>query len=153
VARMVGVDRHTIHPCRGDYFRLRTRVPYRHLVYPIKEPGSPGLGVHLTLERGDGYRLGPDVEYVSRRDDFGDGSHKHDLFWTAAQRLLGPLERDQLSYDGCGIRPKLRAPGDREEKDFVLEEDPPGCVHLIGIESPGLTACLDLAARVAALVG
>jgi L-2-hydroxyglutarate oxidase LhgO len=153
IARLLGVDRYTLHPCRGDYFRLRTSTTYRHLVYPVKDPASPRLGIHLTLERGGGYRLGPDTEYVARRDDFGDRSDKQAAFLAAAERLLGPLSPDQISYDGCGIRPKLRAPTDPTEKDFVLEEDPPGCIQLVGIESPGLTACLDLAERVAALLG
>jgi L-2-hydroxyglutarate oxidase LhgO len=152
IARMVGVERYTIYPCRGDYFRLRSTTTYRQLIYPVKDPGSPGLGVHLTLERGGGYRLGPDAEYVTRRDDFGDRDDKHAAFHAAAERLLGPLAPEQLTYDGCGIRPKLRGPTDPAELDFVLEEDPPGCVHLIGIESPGLTASLDLADRVAALL-
>jgi L-2-hydroxyglutarate oxidase LhgO len=152
VARLVGVDRYTLHPCRGDYYRLRTSARYRHLVYPVKDPASPGLGIHLTLERGGGYRLGPDAEYVTRRDDFSDGGDKTAVFLEAAQRLLGPLRPEQLSYDGCGIRPKLRGPADPAERDFVIEEDPPGCIHLVGIESPGLTASLDLAERVAAMV-
>ncbi len=152
IARMVGVDRYTIHPCRGNYFRLRSPVHYRHLIYPVKDKASPGLGVHLTLERGDGYRLGPDAEYVERRDDFADADHKRDAFLTAARRLLGPIDLEQLSYDGCGIRPKLRAAHEPEEKDFVLEEGPAGCVHLIGIESPGLTGALDLADRVTRLL-
>jgi L-2-hydroxyglutarate oxidase LhgO len=150
LARMVGLDRHTIYPCRGDYFRLRTPTVYRQLIYPVKDPANPGLGIHLTLERGGGYRLGPDAEYVSARDDFREAEHKHPSFLAAARRLLGPVDAEQISYDGCGIRPKLRSPEDREEKDFVLEEQPAGCIHLIGIESPGLTAALDLAERVAA---
>jgi L-2-hydroxyglutarate oxidase LhgO len=35
----------------------------------------------------------------------------------------------------------------------VLREDPRGVIHLIGIESPGLTAALDLADRVATMLG
>jgi L-2-hydroxyglutarate oxidase LhgO len=151
IARLVGVERYTLYPCRGDYFRLRTTASYRHLIYPVKDPKGAGLGIHLTLERGEGYRLGPDAEYVTRRDDYGDREDKHAAFHAAAERLLGPLAPEQLAYDGCGIRPKLRGPTDPEERDFVLEEDPPGCIHLIGIESPGLTASLDLAARVAAM--
>src|SRR5712672_535786 len=73
-------------------------------------------------------------------------------FLEAARALFGVVTADQLAYDGCGIRPKLRAPGDPEEKDFVLSEDLPGFVNLVGIESPGLTAALGLAERVAALL-
>ncbi|HEY0707744.1 MAG TPA: NAD(P)/FAD-dependent oxidoreductase [Polyangia bacterium] len=149
LARLVGVSEYRHHPCRGDYFRLRTQVGYRHLVYPVRDPRAPGLGVHLTLERGGGMRLGPDTTYVDRRDDFSDAApDKHGAFLAAAQRLLGPLHPDQLQYDGCGIRPKLRAPDDTEEKDFVVCEHPRGIIHLLGIESPGLTAALDLAAQV-----
>ena len=36
VAKMVGIDRYTIHPCRGDYFRWRTSRTFSHLVYPVK---------------------------------------------------------------------------------------------------------------------
>jgi L-2-hydroxyglutarate oxidase LhgO len=152
VARLVGVTEYQHHPCRGDYFRLRSSVAYRHLIYPVRDPQAAGLGVHLTIERGGGLRVGPDTTYVDRRDDFSEAPHKHASFLAAAQRLLGPLRGDQLAYDGCGIRPKLRAPGETEEKDFVLCERPPGVLHLIGIESPGLTAALDLADRVTTMI-
>ncbi|MCA9692353.1 MAG: FAD-dependent oxidoreductase, partial [Myxococcales bacterium] len=145
IAALVGVDGFTIYPCRGDYFRLRTARPFRHLIYPVRVPGDPGLGIHLTLELDGGQRLGPDAEYVAARDDFGPAEHKHARFLEAAQRLLGPLDPAQLRYDGCGIRPKLRPPEEAEERDFVLLERPARCVHLLGIESPGLTAALDLA--------
>jgi L-2-hydroxyglutarate oxidase LhgO len=153
VARMVGLDRYTIYPCRGDYFTLRSAAGYRHLIYPVKDKTQPGLGIHLTLDRNGAFRLGPDAEYVDRCDDFRPAEHKLPQFLEAAARLLGPLTPDQLAYEGCGIRPKLRSPTDPAELDFVLEEHPNGVIHLIGIESPGLTASLDLADRVAALIG
>ena len=151
VAALAGVAAPQIYPCRGDYFRLHTPGRHRHLVYPVKAPGSPGLGVHLTLELDGGMRLGPDAEYVASRDDFGPAEHKHAVFLAAAQALLGPLAPAQISYDGCGIRPKLRGPGEAHERDFVILEGP-ASVHLVGIESPGLTAALALAERVAAMV-
>lgn len=149
VAMMAGLaDVPRIHPCRGDYFRLHAAGRHEHLVYPVRRRGSLNLGVHLTLELDGGLRLGPDAEYVAARDDFGPAEHKHAAFLAAAQALLGPLAAGQLRYDGCGIRPKLRAPGEPDERDFVVRAGPPGCVHLIGIESPGLTAALALAERV-----
>ncbi len=151
VARLAGVDRWTIHPCRGDYFTYASPVKYRHLLYPVKDPASAGLGVHLTLDTAGRYKLGPDAEYVSRKDDFSSREDKLDAFHAAAEKLLGPVEKRRLAYDTCGIRPKLRGPHEAEEKDFVLAQDPPGLIHLIGIESPGLTAALALAERVAAL--
>lgn len=152
VAALLGASVPPIFPCRGDYFRLHTKTRYGTLVYPVRAPGSVGLGVHLTLSLDGGLRLGPDSEYVAARDDFGPAEHKHPAFLAAAQALLGPLDPAQLTYDGCGVRPKLRAPGEPAERDFLMITDPPGCVQLVGIESPGLTAALALAERVAALV-
>lgn len=53
----------------------------------------------------------------------------------------------------AGLRPKLAPPGEGGYRDFVIREDKPGFVNLVGIESPGLTASLPIARRVAALVG
>jgi len=151
VAALAGVTRYRIHPWRGDYFRYSPRARHQHLIYPVRKRGAAGLGVHLTLDLAGGCRLGPDVEPVQRKDDYSPREEKLPAFLEAARALFGDVSADQLAYDGCGIRPKLRAPGDPEEKDFVLSEDLPGFVNLIGIESPGLTAALALAERVAAL--
>lgn len=152
VAALAGVTRYRIHPWRGDWFRLTTPVRYRHLIYPVRRRGAAGLGVHLTFDLAGRYRLGPDVEPVARKDDFGPREDKLPAFLAAALPLLGDLRPEQLAYDGCGLRPKLRAPGDAEEKDFVIAEDLPGFVNLVGIESPGLTAALAIAEWVRALV-
>lgn len=152
VAGLLGAASPAIFPCRGDYFSLRAPARYRHLVYPVRARGAAGLGVHLTLDLSGACRLGPDAEYVAARDCFGPAEHKLAAFHRAACALLGPLDVGQLAYAGCGIRPKLRGPDDLEERDFAVFESP-GCVHLVGIESPGLTAALALAERVVALVG
>jgi len=151
VAALAGVTTYKIHPCKGDYFRLRSPRHYRHLIYPLKDAAAPGLGVHLTLDRHGGYRLGPDAYYINNKTDFSaPPEDKLEQFRRAAERLLGPIPPGQLSYDTCGIRPKLRAPDELEEKDFVIAEDVPGFFNLVGIESPGLTAALAIAERVAA---
>jgi L-2-hydroxyglutarate oxidase LhgO len=152
VAALAGVAKYRIHPWRGDYFRFTPKTPYRHLVYPVRRRGAAGLGVHLTLDLQGGCRLGPDVEPAARKDDFSPREDKLPAFLAAARTLLGEVEPGQLAYDGCGIRPKLRAPSDPDEKDFVVAEDLPGFVNLLGIESPGLTAALALAELVRDLV-
>lgn len=151
VARLAGVDKYRIHPCRGDYFRLRDARRYESLVYPVKKRGSAGLGVHLTLGLDGSYRLGPDVEWVTSKTDYAPPAKvqtKLEAFCAAAGAYLEGIGVEQLSYDSCGLRPKLRSPTDSEERDFVISEDAPGLVNLVGIESPGLTAARDLAQRV-----
>lgn len=153
LAAMLGHAR-AIIPARGDYFRLRRPRPYQRLIYPVQVPGSPSLGVHLTLELDGGCRLGPDLDWACSKDDFGpaQGQAKRERFRVAAERLLGPLDADAIVYDGCGIRPKLVGPG-VPAADFELVEQPSGALHLLGIESPGLTAALALAEHVATKLG
>ena len=67
-------------------------------------------------------------------------------FLAAARKLLGPrLTAVQLFYDQCGLRPKIWAPHETQEKDFVISEDKPGFFNFLGIESPGLTSALAIA--------
>jgi L-2-hydroxyglutarate oxidase LhgO len=150
LAAPLGLDK-PHHPCRGDYFRLRAATRYHHLLYPVKSEARAGLGIHLTIEIDGGYRLGPDVEWVEGKSDFGAREHKHPRFLAAARRLLGTVRGSDLTYDGCGIRPRLGGP-DAGASDFVVEQRPAGCFHLLGIESPGLTAALPLAALIEAEV-
>src|SRR5205823_2484206 len=70
IAALAGVTKYRIHPWRGDYFRFTPSAPYRHLVYPVRRRGAVSLGVHLTLDLAGGCRLGPDVEYVDRKNDY-----------------------------------------------------------------------------------
>jgi L-2-hydroxyglutarate oxidase LhgO len=150
IAALVGLERE-LHPARGDYFRLRRHPPWRRLIYPVKRPGSPSLGVHLTLELDGRCRLGPDLEWVEDPEDLSParGQAKHAAFLAAARRLLGTCAAEDLVYDGCGIRPKLSGPGEALA-DFEIIEHPRGVWHLLGIESPGLTASLALAGELVA---
>lgn len=151
VAAFVGLDR-PIRACRGDYFRLRTTHRYERLIYPVKQPNDPGLGVHLTIELDGRYRIGPDWTWVDDKRDYAPAEHKHAEFLAATRRLLGDIAPEQLSYDSCGLRPKLVGPGD-PAADFEIVEHPTGAVHLLGIESPGLTAALALADEVVEMMG
>jgi L-2-hydroxyglutarate oxidase LhgO len=152
LANSLGLARR-LYPARGDYFRLRTSTRWQRLIYPVAVPGSAGLGIHLTLELDGRCRLGPDLDWVDDPEDFSParGEAKHAMFLAAAQRLLGPIAPEDLTYDGCGIRPKLVGPG-QPAADFEIVEHPRGCWHLLGIESPGLTASLALAQELAAMI-
>jgi L-2-hydroxyglutarate oxidase LhgO len=159
VAGLAGVDvdaqRWRLRPCKGDYFAAAPGLGAltRHLVYPV--PAGAGLGIHLTIDLGGRYRLGPDAEYVDRPSYRIDPS-KAERFAASVARWLPELRPDHLSPDMAGVRPKLQGPGE-PFRDFVVadgaEVGAPGTVHLVGIESPGLTASPALARRVARLVG
>lgn len=152
IARMAGITKYTIYPWRGDYFRLRPKYNFKSLLYPVKKKNAPGLGVHLCLSMDGAMRLGPDVERIDSKDDFSPREQKREAFFQSASKYLRGLEMEDLEYDTCGIRPKLRSPTDKTEHDFVLSQDLPGWFNLIGIESPGLTAAMALAEKVCAEV-
>jgi L-2-hydroxyglutarate oxidase LhgO len=146
-----------LHWAKGRYARVRLRGPVRHHVYPVPAKHLAGLGVHLTVGLDGDARLGPDVQFLSeRRQDYAVDESILPAFHQAARRYLPALELSQLSVDQAGIRPKLSGPGE-PFRDFVVAEESarglPGVVSLIGIESPGLTCCLELAEEVARLLG
>ena len=155
VAALAGVDidalRYRMHPCKGDYFSVAPGLGAltRHLIYPVPVPG--GLGIHITVDLGGRFRLGPDVEYVAEpRYDVDPG--KAEAFAESVQRYLPGLRAADLAPDFAGIRPKLQGPGE-PFRDYVIEEasshGAPGLWNLLGIESPGLTASSAIARRVA----
>jgi L-2-hydroxyglutarate oxidase LhgO len=144
-----------IRPCRGRYFALASRFTgaYGSLLYPLPDPAG-GLGVHLTLDLSGRCRLGPDVDWSMADRDTDDptlyafGDEKDQLqqrFLVAGQRLLPTLRGDDLSPDYVGVRPKLFI-GEQAHPDFAIQAAPTDSVwHLLGIESPGLTAALAIA--------
>jgi L-2-hydroxyglutarate oxidase LhgO len=145
IAALAGVPKYQIHPCRGDYYVLKSGRSFRHLIYPVKKKNAPGLGIHLTLDLAGRFRLGPDTTWIDKRDDYNSRGDRAAEFAAAASKILGPIRADEISYESSGIRPKLRSRTDAEEKDFVIAQDAPGLINLVGIESPGLTACLAIA--------
>jgi L-2-hydroxyglutarate oxidase LhgO len=153
VAALAGLDVDALglrqHPCKGDYFAVAPglgRLTQR-LVYPL--PVRGGLGVHVTLDLGGRFRLGPDVEWVDEPHYAVDPA-KAEAFAEAARRYLPEIRAADLSPDFAGVRPKLQAPGD-PFRDFEIVRGE-RMVSLLGIESPGLTAAGALARRVAKIV-
>ncbi len=136
---------------KGCYFSYGGEVPFSHLIYPLPEPG--GLGTHLTLDLAGRARFGPDVTWVDTLD-YGVDLTARDRFASIAESFWPDLDRDRLSPDYAGIRPKLSGPGD-PAADFLIsgpgDHGLAGIVNMFGIESPGLTASLPLGAHAAAM--
>ena len=148
-----------LHPSYavGRYFSLRRPPPVQRLIYPMPEVG--GLGVHLTWELNGRAKLGPDVRWVDGPSsaahliDYGwedpDGELQG-LFYERARTYLPTLRYDDLIPDQSGMRGKSAPRG--AHSDFLIlggaAQGSPGLIHLVGIESPGLTASLAIAETV-----
>lgn len=140
---------------RGRYYDIVTPAKahaLRHLVYPVPEHASGGLGVHVTIDTGGGVHLGPDTEWLEEGAalDYRADDTRRAEFLAAARRYLPWLEDEDIAPGQVGYRPKLQRPGG-PIADFLIWHDR-GYVHLGGIESPGMTASLAIARRVAALL-
>jgi len=137
------------HLARGHYFAYSGPHPFQRLIYPLPEPG--GLGVHLSLDMTGQARFGPDVEWVAGRD-YAVPLERKVAFVESVRRWWPGLEPDRLQPAYAGIRPKISGPGE-PPADFLIHDERhhglAGLVHLLGIESPGLTASLALADEVA----
>jgi L-2-hydroxyglutarate oxidase LhgO len=135
---------------KGNYFALRGRAPFTHLVYPM--PAQAGLGVHATLDLAGRVRFGPDVEWIDSLDYDVDASRAQS-FYDAIRVYWPGLPDGALDPAYAGIRPKLAGPG-QPPADFLIETPREhaiaGLINLLGIESPGLTASLAIAELVAA---
>lgn len=157
IAAAVGIDidreDYRLKYCKGSYFTASPAPKIRHLIYPAPAKNKEGLGIHATIDLGGRIRFGPDVEYVTDVD-YGVDPARRDAFSQAIGKYLPGVAADHLHPDMCGMRPKLQGPGE-PYRDFIVAEESGkgfrGLINLIGIESPGLTACLPIADHVAAL--
>jgi L-2-hydroxyglutarate oxidase LhgO len=140
----------TLYFAKGHYFSLRGKPAFRHLVYPV--PVDGGLGIHLTLDIDGGVRFGPDVEWVERIDySFNDPDGiRQAEFERCIRRYWPGLPDNALTPGFAGIRPKVSRRGE-PAADFAIhgprQHGIPRLVTLYGIESPGLTSSLAIAAH------
>jgi L-2-hydroxyglutarate oxidase LhgO len=138
---------------RGTYYRAEGKSAFRHLVYPVPEPG--GLGVHLTLDLAGAMRFGPDVEWIDTVD-YSLHDHRRELFRKAIGRYWPGVVDRELHPAYCGVRPKIVRHGE-PDADFEIAgpetHGMKGLVQLFGIESPGLTSSLAIAEYVVRLIG
>jgi L-2-hydroxyglutarate oxidase LhgO len=141
-----------LYLAKGNYFVLRGKCPFSHLIYPA--PEVAGLGTHLTLDLGGQGRFGPDVEWVNHID-YAVDPRRADGFYAAIRAYWPTLPDGSLMTGYAGIRPKLQVPGG-PPADFLIQGPQthgiPGLVNLFGIESPGLTAALAIAEHVSSLI-
>ncbi len=160
IAELAGIDilkaGYKLYFCKGEYFSVGPGKGslIQRLIYPVPPDEGGGLGIHVTLDLQGRVRLGPNARYVDQIDYTVDSSQRR-AFYEAAVRFLPFIEYDDLEPDMAGIRPKLEEP-QGNFRDFVIRHEYdrglPGFINLIGIESPGLTACPAIAKYVADMV-
>ena len=156
VAAMLGNTSWKIFPVRGEYCEIRgpRAALINNLVYPLPHADGLSLGVHFTKTLWGTVLLGPTATYVAEKDNYERDRLPTSEFARNAKLLLPEIQESDLQPGYSGIRPKLVPPGSHGTADFVIERDAkvPQAIHLVGIESPGLTAAPAIAQYVSKLV-
>ena len=149
-------ERHlTPYYAKGSYYSYTAPMPKpKTLVYPAPTKGAAGLGTHLTIDMTGAVRFGPDVEWVDDPNDLSVNESRLPAAIEEIKHYMPGIREDKIQLDYAGIRPKLGkgsavATG-QGFSDFVIRTEAgfEGFVNLLGIESPGLTSSLAIAAMV-----
>ncbi len=156
VAQLLGPRPWKIYPVRGEYCEIRGPRAglIQNLVYPLPHADGLSLGLHFTKTVWGTILVGPTAAYVDGKENYERDRLTVPDFAGDAKTMLPELQESDLQLAYSGLRPKLVPPGGHGIADFVIEADRefPQVIHLVGIESPGLTASPAIAQHVLALV-
>jgi L-2-hydroxyglutarate oxidase LhgO len=156
VAGLLGNHSWRIYPVRGEYCEIRgpRSTLINNLVYPLPHTDGLSLGVHFTKTLWGSVLVGPTASYVEGKDNYEKNRLPIADFALSAKTLLPEIEESDLQLGYSGLRPKLVPPSGSGIADFVITRDPavPQAIHLVGMESPGLTAAPAIAEHVSKMV-
>jgi len=144
-----GSKQYQIRPNKGEYFRLKDNLPIQKLVYPLPEEKSTALGVHYTFHlNGEAY-AGPNSNWAENKADYKMQTSRK-VFYDSLCNITDFYEEDDLSEGYVGLRPRLFKDGEAYT-DFLVHRFPENkpWIHLLGIESPGLTSSPSIGEEVA----
>lgn len=155
VAKMLGEEYPTLKYSKGCYYKLSSkwRGAFNHLVYPLPDKKHGSLGIHLSFDESQMAKLGPSAHWIYDREENYDVEEVLlDQFYAEGSRYIRGLERDDISPDYAGIRPKIWI-DKNPMPDFYISHEAdkgfPGWINLVGIESPGLTSAIAIGEDVA----
>ena len=93
---------------KGSYYGYPASHPRpKTLIYPAPTTGAAGLGTHLTMDMTGAIRFGPDVEWVDDPSDYSVNESRLPAALDEIQTYLPSIQRDKVTLDYSGIRPKL----------------------------------------------
>jgi len=156
VAAMLGNKSWKIYPVRGEYCEIRgpRASLINSLVYPLPHAHGLSLGVHFTKTLWGTVLVGPSATYVEGKDNYERDRLAIRDFAQSAKTLLPEVDETDLQLGYSGLRPKLVPPDGKGLADFVITRDPsvPEAIHLVGMESPGLTGAISIGQHLSQLV-
>lgn len=143
VANMSGLMDYRIHPRRGQYILLDK--DQSHLIKSVifQVPTELGKGILVTTTYHGNLMIGPNAEEVIDKADVGTDLETLREIAHAARKSVPGIDLRKALTSFAGNRPVANT------EDFIIKTDcDKGIIHLIGIDSPGLTASPAIALKV-----
>ncbi|AZM44470.1 FAD/NAD(P)-binding oxidoreductase [Streptomyces sp. WAC 06738] len=147
VDRLLGHDRFTVTPRRGELFVFDklARPLANKIILPV--PSSRGKGVLIAPTVYGNVMLGPTAEDLTDRTATATSEEGFDFLLTKGARLMPRLLTEEVTASYAGLRAAIDHP------DYLIETDPPQRYVLVGgIRSTGLTAGMAIAEHVRGLL-
>lgn len=145
--RMLGHDRFTVTPRRGELFVFDklTRPMAPTIVLPV--PSTVGKGVLVSPTIYGNVMLGPTAEDLQDRTDTSTSEDGFAFLEEKGRRIMPELLQEEVTASYAGLRAAT------EHADFVIDLDRDQRYLLLGgIRSTGLTASMALAEHATALL-
>lgn len=151
IAEMMGIHEHHLKGFKGEYFVLDKKAgDFLNIpVYPAPNERG-GFSTHATPTVDGNVLIGPDSYVTEEAEDYIVTKEHMDGLVEEGSRMFKHINPEYFIRNYAGIRWKRYSPETGEVLDFLIDikEENPRVIHLIGIESPGLTCALPLARRV-----
>lgn len=155
ISEMLGYPNYPTKGFKGEYFVLDKKAG-RYLKIPVYPAPNDkgGFATHATPTIDGNVLVGPDSYETEGREDYAVTKEHLDGLIRDGQKMFKYMKREYFIRNFAGIRWKRFDPETGEILDFLLEadEDKPGTVNLVGIESPGVTCALPLARRAVRII-
>ena len=138
---------------KGHYYLYKKKNPFKHLIYPL--PNSNGHGIHAGMDIENNLRFGPNAKWVDSIE-YSFNEDTLDEFCNSIKSYWVNFDPSCLFPDYTGIRSKIVAEGEGSQDFEILDANDHGLdnlIHLQGIDSPGLTSSLAIAAEAISKLG
>ena len=155
ISELLGIRGYHVVGSKGDYIILDKRVG--HLlpmpVYPV--PSNTYMGIHVTNTVDGNVIVGPNAELTDNFTYYGVPRKNMDYLAQSASQLWPHIHKGDYIRNYSGILPKwVDENGAIQDFKIEIRDDlAPNAINLVGIESPGLTACVPIARYAIALMG
>ncbi len=154
ISDMLGIKGYRVIGSKGDYIVLDKRTgPLLPMpVYPV--PSNTYMGIHVTNTVDGNVIVGPNAITTDDFNYYGVLRENIEYLAESASKLWPHIHRKDYIRTYSGILPKW-VDENGTIQDFKIEikdKIAPNAINLVGIESPGLTACVPIARYAIALM-